>query len=57
MKTEIAEKTLNELLSFPLIDIINYLLERNAKSVVFVIPVHNKESAKVKISLKHVKVD
>ena len=57
MKTEMAEKISDELLSLPLIDVINLLLKRNAKSMVFVIPVNNKESAKIKISLKHVKVD
>ena len=56
MKTEMVERTLVELLSLPLIDVINLLLERNATSMTFVIPVDNKEGAKIKISLKRVKV-
>jgi len=56
MKKEMVESTLVEILSLPLVDIINLLLERNSKSMTFVIPVDNKEGAKIKISIKRVKV-
>jgi len=56
MKKEMVESTLVEILSLPLVDIINLLLERNATSMTFVIPVDNKEGSKIKISIKRVKV-